>query len=72
VVYNSAMNVQINGETRSLPEGATLQDVINLLQLQGKRLAVEINTEIVPRSLHAGHLLREGDRVEIVHAIGGG
>jgi sulfur carrier protein len=66
------MNVQINGENRSLPEGATLQDVINLLQLQGKRLAVEINTEIVPRSLHADRRLREGDRVEIVHAIGGG
>jgi sulfur carrier protein len=66
------MNVLINGETRSLPEGASLQDVINLLQLQGKRLAVEINAEIVPRSLHAGHRLHEGDRVEIVHAIGGG
>jgi sulfur carrier protein len=66
------MNVLINGESRSLPEGASLQDVINLLQLQGKRLAVEINTEIVPRSLHANHRLHEGDRVEIVHAIGGG
>jgi thiamine biosynthesis protein ThiS len=66
------MNVLINGENRSLPEGATLQDVINLLQLQGRRLAVEINTEIVPRSLHADRRLREGDRVEIVHAIGGG
>jgi sulfur carrier protein len=66
------MNVQINGETRKLPEGASLQDVINLLQLQGKRLAVEINAEIVPRSLHASRQLREGDRIEIVHAIGGG
>ena len=66
------MNVLINGEGRVLPEDATLQDVINLLQLQGRRLAIEINTEIVPRSLHAGHRLREGDRIEIVHAIGGG
>jgi sulfur carrier protein len=66
------MNVLINGESRSLPEGASLQDVINLLQLQGRRLAVEINTEIVPRSLHADRQLCEGDRVEIVHAIGGG
>lgn len=66
------MNVLINGENRSLPEGATLQDVISLLQLQGRRLAIEVNTEIVPRSLHSGHRLREGDRIEIVHAIGGG
>lgn len=66
------MNVLINGETRALPEGATLQDVIDLLQLQGRRLAIEVNTEIIPRSRHDGHRLREGDRVEIVHAIGGG
>jgi sulfur carrier protein len=66
------MNVVINGETRKLPEGSTLRDVIDLLQLHGRRLAVEINSEIVPRSLHAGHRLNEGDRIEIVHAIGGG
>jgi sulfur carrier protein len=66
------MNVLINGESRELPEGATLQQVIDLLRLQGRRLAIEVNTEIVPRSLHTGHRLHEGDRVEIVHAIGGG
>ncbi|HEX5055011.1 MAG TPA: sulfur carrier protein ThiS [Gammaproteobacteria bacterium] len=66
------MNVLINGESRDLPEGSTLQDVISLLQLQGRRLAIEINTEIVPRSLHTGRRLCEGDRIEIVHAIGGG
>jgi sulfur carrier protein len=38
----------------------------------GKRVAVEVNLEIVPRSVHATHLLADGDRVEIVHAIGGG
>lgn len=66
------MNVVINGENRELPEGATLQDVIGLLRLEGRRLAIEVNTEIVPRSLHAGHRLHEADRIEIVHAIGGG
>ena len=66
------MNVLINGENRNLPDDSTLQDVIGLLQLQGRRLAIEVNTEIVPRSLHAAHRLREGDRIEIVHAIGGG
>jgi len=42
------------------------------MALTGKRLAVEVNLEIVPRSSHMTHMLRAGDRVEIVHAIGGG
>jgi thiamine biosynthesis protein ThiS len=66
------MNVLINGEHRELPVGATLRDVIALLQLQDKRLAIEVNSEIVPRSRHAEHRLQTGDRIEVVHAIGGG
>ncbi|HEY3487432.1 MAG TPA: sulfur carrier protein ThiS [Gammaproteobacteria bacterium] len=66
------MNVSINGESRDLPPGANLTDVIALLQLQGRRLAVEVNMEIVPKSRYAEHRLQDGDRVEIVHAIGGG
>jgi sulfur carrier protein len=46
--------------------------LIDRLELTGKRLAVEVNEEVVPRSLHAGYRLHDGDRVEIVHAIGGG
>jgi sulfur carrier protein len=42
------------------------------MALTAKRLAVEVNQEIVPRSTYAAHRLRTGDRVEIVHAIGGG
>jgi thiamine biosynthesis protein ThiS len=66
------MNVLINGEHRELPVGATLRDVIALLQLQDKRLAIEVNSEIIPRSRHAEHRLQTGDRIEVVHAIGGG
>ena len=66
------MQVTINGQTRELASGATAADVIELLGLRGKRLAMEINEEILPRSRYPEHTLREGDTVEIVHAIGGG
>jgi sulfur carrier protein len=42
------------------------------LQLSGQRIAVEVNEELVPRSTHTERVLEEGDRVEVVHAIGGG
>ncbi len=55
-----------------LPDGATVADLLVLLQLAGRRVAVELNLDIVPRSAHAEHRLQPGDRVEVVHAIGGG
>ena len=66
------MNIVLNGEQRGLREALTLHGLIEHLDLTGKRLAVEVNEEVVPRSLHAEYRLREGDRVEIVQAIGGG
>ncbi len=66
------MEVLVNGEPRQLAESATVAQLLDELALVGKRLAVEVNQEIVPRSLHASHRLRAGDRIEIVHAIGGG
>jgi len=65
------MQVLINGETDTLEDGSSLADLVNRLDIQGK-IAVEINGEIVPRSRFATHLLQEGDRIEIVRAIGGG
>jgi sulfur carrier protein len=55
-----------------LPEGQTIAALLELLQLGERRIAVELNLDIVPRSLHSNTLLREGDALEIVHAIGGG
>ncbi len=66
------MEVVVNGVPRQLPEGMTVTQLLEDMALTGKRLAVEINLEIVPRSTHGAHRLRAGDRVEIVHAIGGG
>ena len=66
------MQIQVNGETMEFAEGATVSDLIQRMELEGKRLAVEVNEDIVPRSGHAGFSLSNGDRVEVVHAIGGG
>jgi sulfur carrier protein len=66
------MQIQVNGEIMEFANGATVSDVIQRMELQGKRLAVEVNEDIVPRSEHTGFGLSEGDRVEVVHAIGGG
>ncbi|AYC31119.1 sulfur carrier protein ThiS [Pseudomonas cavernae] len=66
------MRIQLNGEAFELPAGETLVDLLVRLELTGKRVAVELNLDIVPRSQHASTVLGEGDRVEVVHAIGGG
>ncbi|MBU3059329.1 MULTISPECIES: sulfur carrier protein ThiS [Pseudomonas] len=66
------MRIQLNGEPFELPEGQTVAELLDRLELAGRRVAVELNLDIVPRSQHAATALREGDRVEVVHAIGGG
>ena len=66
------MNILLNGEAREIAEGTLLSQLIEQLDLHGKRLAVEINKEIIPRSQHAEYAIKDGDNIEIVHAIGGG
>ncbi len=66
------MQITLNGQPAELADGATVGDLVDRLDLAGKRFAVEVNGEIVPRSEHAHHGVSDGDRVEIVHAIGGG
>jgi sulfur carrier protein len=66
------MHIQLNGEAFELPDGATVAGLIERLDLAGRRVAVELNLDIVPRSQHASTALSEGDQVEVVHAIGGG
>jgi sulfur carrier protein len=68
----TAMQIQLNGESREIPAHSTLAELLEHEGLAGRRVAVEINLEIVPRSQHAGRVLADGDRVEIVQAIGGG
>lgn len=66
------MKILLNGETYPLAKPLTLAELLEQLELTGKRLAVEVNLAIVPRSQHEQHVLKAGDKVEIVHAIGGG
>jgi thiamine biosynthesis protein ThiS len=66
------MTVRLNGEERRCGEGWTLMDLVTDLGLQGKRIAVEINRNIIPRDDYAAHRLQAGDEIEIVHFVGGG
>ena len=66
------MRIQLNGEPFELPDGETVAGLLALRELAGRRVAVELNLDIVPRSQHADTVLKEGDQVEVVHAIGGG
>ena len=66
------IRIQLNGETREVAPGTTLETLVDMVGIQGRRYAVEINGEIRPRAEHAETAVTEGDRVEVVQAIGGG
>ena len=65
------MRIRVNGEHREV-EAATILALVEELGLDVRKVAVERNLEIVPRSLHAATALVEGDRVELVQFVGGG
>ena len=71
------MTLQINGESRTFPDAAspaafTLAMLIESLAIKSDRVAVELNRDLVPRAGWAETLLKDGDRLEIVHFVGGG
>jgi sulfur carrier protein len=66
------ISLQVNGETREMARGATVAGLIATLELDIRKVAVERNREIVPRSTYAAVALEPGDEIEIVHFIGGG
>lgn len=66
------MQVLINGKPTEITPGTSVGDLLEQLELKGKRIAIELNGEILPRSRHAEQRLEEGAQLEIVHAIGGG
>ena len=66
------MNLRLNGQPTDLPARLTARGLLERLELTDARVAMEVNGEIVPRSMHTAHELKDGDKVEIVHAIGGG
>lgn len=66
------VQILVNGDTQQVSTGTTLAKLVEARQLSGKRFAIEVNEEIVPRSQLNEYRLQQGDRVEIVQAIGGG
>ncbi|GIX35163.1 MAG: sulfur carrier protein ThiS [Lysobacteraceae bacterium] len=66
------MHVIVNGQTLHFPTPPLLSEVLDQLGLAERRIAVEVNRAIVPRSEHASFRLADGDRVELVQAMGGG
>lgn len=64
--------LQVNGKPQEIPPGSNVENLIAVLQLNGKRFAIELNGEIVPKSRHAATRLNNGDRLEVVVAVGGG
>jgi len=66
------VEVMINGSPRRLERPLPVSELIRSMALAGKKIAVEKNGEIVPRSAHASTLIADGDRLEIVVAVGGG
>jgi len=66
------LSIVVNGSSRVCTDQATIADLVRELALEGKRVAVERNGEIVPKSQHAATLLASGDRIEVVRAVGGG
>jgi sulfur carrier protein len=66
------MEIIVNGEPRQVSDEITAAGLIGLLGIEGRRYAMELNGELLPKSVHADHRLAPGDRIEIVQAVGGG
>lgn len=62
----------VNGEPQELSDALTVAELIAQLSLNGRRIAVEVNREILAPEAYAEHVLADGDEVEIVHFVGGG
>jgi len=70
--YNGCMQITLNGQPHACATATTVALLLESAGYGGRRVAVELNHEIVPRSQHGSRVLADGDQVEIVHAIGGG
>jgi thiamine biosynthesis protein ThiS len=68
----SKIEITVNGEPYHIAEDSTIIDLVEALKLAAERLAIELNLSILPRTAWAGTKLQAGDRLEIVHFVGGG
>lgn len=72
MILNNPLRLEINGERRELAEGLSLQELVQFLKLKPEQVAIELNQVVVRRAEWTSTLLKEGDRIEIVHFVGGG
>ncbi len=66
------IRIQFNGEPHILPESKTLSELIQLMKLLPSHYAIALNGNVIPKSEHSQVFVQEGDRIELVHAVGGG
>ncbi len=66
------MKIIVNGEEISIPKDSNIQDLVAELGYKNKRIAIEVNEVIIPKSKHQSYLLESSDRVEVINAVGGG
>ncbi len=66
------LSITVNGSAMELPEGSTISDLLKFLEIDSGRVAVEQNLEIVSRDQYGSRAINAGDRIEIVHFVGGG
>jgi sulfur carrier protein len=66
------MEIKLNGEKYESPGPITVAELLNRLEINGVRVAVELNLDILPKDQYATKTLEEGDQVEVVHFVGGG
>ena len=66
------LSLTVNGEPQAVPGHCTVRQLLGLLDLDGRRIAVAVNRDVVPRSSFETQQLANGDRIEILEAVGGG
>lgn len=72
LTYRLWVKFTLNGETAEVPEPVSVRALLERFKLESRRVAVAVNTRVVPRSQFGVAIVREGDRVEVIRAVGGG
>tara|TARA_Y100000389_G_scaffold54904_1_gene50762 strand:+ start:534 stop:734 length:201 start_codon:yes stop_codon:yes gene_type:complete len=66
------MNILLNNKKEKISEGMTIEKLLNYKEIKNKYFAVEINEQVIPKSDHGSYIIKNGDKIEIITAIGGG
>ena len=66
------ITIEFNGEPKQIGQASTVEDLLKLVQIEGKFCAVELNLEIVPKAHYKSQTISDGDKIEVVTLVGGG